>query len=56
MADLLHRRAEANNELPIRELMWGHAWINGGRNLHGRDDTGTEMAGAIPGAGGPTVG
>jgi hypothetical protein len=22
-ADLVHRRAEANNELPIRELMWG---------------------------------
>ena len=23
VADLVHRRAEANNELPIRELMWG---------------------------------
>jgi hypothetical protein len=23
LADLVHRRAQANNELPIRELMWG---------------------------------
>jgi hypothetical protein len=23
LADLVHRRAEANNDLPIRELMWG---------------------------------
>ena len=44
IADLVYRRADANNELPIRELMWGYAGVHDFCGPHGRDDAGGTMA------------
>ena len=56
LADLVHRRAEANIGTADPGAHVGHARVDGGRNPHGRDDTGTAMARSIRNAGGPAVG
>ena len=56
LADLVYRRAEANNGLPIREAHVGYAGVDGCGSPHGQDDRGRAMARPLRSAGGAAVG
>ena len=56
LADLVHRRAEANNGLPIRELMWGMPGSMVAAIHMAEMTQGTAMARPLRNAGGAAVG